>query len=28
MLQRAGNWCFNAFTLETITGGKYIEIIL
>ena len=25
VLQRAGNWRFNAFTLETVTGGKYSE---
>lgn len=24
VLQRIGNWRFNAFTLETVTGGKYI----
>lgn len=23
VLQKAGNWRFNAFTLETVTGGNY-----
>ncbi|XP_036140694.1 uncharacterized protein LOC105839152 isoform X2 [Monomorium pharaonis] len=27
MLQRAGNWRFNAFTLETITGGRSLPVL-
>lgn len=25
VLQKAGNWRFNAFTLETVTGGKQLK---
>lgn len=25
MLQKASNWRFNAFTLETVTGGKQLK---
>lgn len=28
ILQQVGNWRFNAFTLETVTGGKSIKMIL
>ncbi|XP_071651066.1 uncharacterized protein [Temnothorax longispinosus] len=27
VLQRAGNWKFNAFTLETVTGGRSLPVL-
>ncbi|XP_051174345.1 uncharacterized protein LOC127290025 isoform X2 [Leptopilina boulardi] len=27
VLQRAGNWRFNAFTLETVTGGRSLPVL-
>ncbi|XP_066590278.1 uncharacterized protein [Prorops nasuta] len=27
ILQRAGNWRFNAFTLETVTGGRSLPVL-
>lgn len=28
ILDQVGNWRFNAFTLETVTGGKYLHVYL
>lgn len=27
ILNQVGNWRFNAFTLETVTGGRYIKML-